>query len=97
LGADPYLKVVHGVDLHLGTVEDEDFDLTLESEDGSQSMVVAVNDVYNSANRHYRNIQIPSRFLARILTLTLENTNDSPLSIYDFSILFQVMKRKLLP
>lgn len=96
LQADQLLKLITRLHLHLRTVENEEFDLTFESEDGSQSMVVNFTDTYNPT-RHMKQVIVSQRWLARVLTLTLENTNNSDLSVYDFSILFQPMKRRLLP
>ena len=97
LQSDQLLKLIQGLNLHLRVVESEDFTLTLEAEDGSPAMVVSFT--VNSAGniRMFKQVQIPQRFLGRVLTLSLENTNNSDMSIYDFSLLFSVIKRRLLP
>jgi len=97
LDMDHFLKLIWGMNLALKTEQDEDFDITLESEDGSQSIVVQTTAEYSGNMRKMKQVQFPQRFLARVLKLTIENTAASDISIYDFSILFQKQRRRLLP
>jgi hypothetical protein len=97
LQADQLLKLITRLHLGLRLTADETFDMTLDSQDGSQSIVVKF-DVTNTGNsRQMKQVIVPQRWLTRVLTLTLENTNNSDISIYDFSILFQSLRRRQLP
>lgn len=97
LQQDHLLKLIKRFYLALRTVQDESFDISLESEDGSQSIVVT-STLQSSGNmRQMKQIFVPQRFLARVLSLTIENTSNGDLSIYDLSILFEVLKRRTLP
>jgi hypothetical protein len=97
LDMDHFLKLIWGMNLALKTSQDEDFEITLESEDGSQSIVVQTTAEYSGNMRKMKQVQFPQRFLARVLKLTVENTSAAAMSIYDFSILFQKQRRRLLP
>lgn len=97
LQSDHFLKLIQALNLHLRLSEDEDFTLSLEGEDGSQSIVVAFTASSSGNIRMLKQVQIPQRFLARVLTLTLENANNSDMSIYDLSLLFSMIRRRLLP
>lgn len=97
LQQDHLLKLITRVYMALRTVQDEDFNLTLQSQDGSQSIVVSTTAQSSGNQRQLKQIFIPQRFLARVLSLTIENTSDSDLSIYDLSILYETLRRRTIP
>lgn len=104
LNADHLLKVINRVYLALRVTQDEDFDLALESQDGSQSIVVSASIELTDAQKLVENgvrqmlqFWIPQRFLARVFLTSIENTSDADMSIYDLSFLFQPIRRRSLP
>lgn len=97
LQQDHLLKLINWVYLATRTVQDENFDLTLESQDGSQSIVVSATQTSGGNVRRILQVPIPQRFLARVFSLTVENSSTGSLSIYDSSILFDVLRRRLIP
>lgn len=94
---DHFLKLIPMIQFHIRTVEDEDFDITLESEDGSQSIVVNTTVANSDGAKQLKQVQIRDRWLARVAKVTFENTSNSDMSIYDLSLLFSQIRRRLLP
>lgn len=97
LQADHFLKVLNRVFIALKITQDEDFDLVVETEDGSQSKVFSATALFENGARQLFQNWISERMLARVLSLSIENASDGDLSIYDISLLFQVLKRRTLP
>lgn len=97
LQQDHLLKLINEIKMALRTNQDEDFEFTLESQDGSQSIVVSGSQDSSGNMRQMGQFQIPQRFLARVLSITIENSGNADLSIYDLSILFEVLRRRLIP
>ena len=97
LQSDHLLKLITRLNLHLRLTADEDFTITLESEDGSISFVDTFTAQNTGNARRLRQFIMPQRWLARVVTLTIENSNNSDLSIYDLSLLFQPLRRRQLP
>jgi hypothetical protein len=97
LQADHVLKLINRMAIHMRLTQDEDFDLTLESEDGSTSIVLSSTAELLGYNRQLKQFWIPQRFLARVLHMSLENNSDGDLSIYDISAIYSIIKRRVLP
>ncbi len=93
---DHFWKLITNIYLALRVAQDESFDLTFESEDGSQSMVIQVDVTASGTVRLLSQTQIKQRFTARVFKLTIEQSSNGPLSFYDISILYQQIRRRLL-
>lgn len=97
LNADHFLKVLNQIYLGLRIVQDESFQISLESQDGSTSKVYEASIVERGNRRQMLQFWIPDRFLARVLTVTIENVSDGDMSLYDLSMVFQPLRRRALP
>ncbi len=97
LQQDHLLKLISRVYLATRIVQDETFDITLESQDGSDSIVVEGIHISSGNQRQMKQFIIPARFLARVLTMSIENISNADMSLYDFSILFETLRRRTLP
>lgn len=97
LQATHFLKVLNRVFLDLRIVQDEEFDIVLESQDGSQSQVYTETARLEDGARQFKQCWLTERFLARVLSVSIENASDGDLSIYDVSLLFSMMRRRMLP
>lgn len=96
LGVDHFAKLITKIYMHLRLTQDEDFFITLVGEDASGNLVLQTTAQNTGNNRQLKQIQIPQRYLARILSITIENTSNGDMSLYDLSILFhQIRRRKL--
>lgn len=97
LQQDHLLKLISRLYLATRIVQDETFYITLQSQDGSDSIVVSGTQVSSGNQRQLKQFLFPQRFLARVLTLSVENISNADLSVYDFSILFETIRRRTLP
>lgn len=97
LQQDHLLKLITRVYLALRIVQDETFDISFESQDGSQSIVAQATATSAGNVRQLMQYLVGQRFLARVLTLSIENMGHSDMSVYDLSILFETIRRRALP
>lgn len=91
---DDFLKLVTQLKIPVQIGQDEDVDFTFLSEDGSLPMVISTT-LDGPANQTFMSqIQVKQRFLARVFSLTIENSSNGPLSLYAISILFKQIRRR---
>ncbi len=95
--SDHLLKLITQLYMGLRIVQDEEFTITLQAQDGSQSLVFSTGIEASGNLRQMLQCRFDQRFLARVLQLSVQNESDADLSIYDFSILFQPMRRRRIP
>jgi hypothetical protein len=93
---DHFWKLITWVFMSLKVAQEETFLLSFESEDGSDAMVVEVVVTPGNNPRLLSQTQLSRRWVARVMKLTIENSSNSLLSIYDLSILFQQQRRRRL-
>jgi hypothetical protein len=93
---DHFWKLITDFYMSLKVVQEETFELTLEAENGSDPLVIEIVATPSGNTRFLCQTQLKQRFEGRVMTLTLENTSNGPLSIYDLSLLFKQIRRRLL-
>lgn len=99
LKADHFRKLLNRIYLAVKITQNENFIATIKTEDGtydgatSFSMTIPATLV-GSAFKKILQKWVTERIMSRITTLEIANTSDAPVSIYDISLLFKVLKRR---
>jgi len=99
LKADHMRKLLNRIYLAVKIAQNENFIATIKTEDGtydgatSFSMTIPATLV-GSAFKKILQKWVTERIMSRITTLEIANTSDAPVSIYDISLLFKVLKRR---
>lgn len=97
LNADHFWKLLTQVYLAVEISQDETFTITLEAEDGTVTpLVLSKTGTFATAAHQLLQAMAVTRFQSRITSLTIENTSDGPVSLFDISLLFETQRRRLL-
>jgi hypothetical protein len=96
LNADHFLKVIRGIYLAVNIPGNESFTITLDAEDGSSQMVASKDALVANGARHLVQFSNPNRFLGRVNKVTITQTSSTAFSLYDISIIFSMLRRRLL-
>jgi len=99
LKADHFRKLLNRIYLAVKIAQNESFVATIKTEDGtydgatSFSMTIPAVLVGSTFKKILQK-WVTERIMSRITTLEISNTSDAPVSIYDISLLFKVLKRR---
>lgn len=98
MNVDQYVKILSRIEAELRTSQDENYDITIETVDGSPSPIVmsVSSDDYNGL-RQTAQWDIPQRILATEFSVALENNSDGALSVYSITLVFGFLKRRRIP
>ena len=96
LQGEHFLKTLRAFYIAVKITTDEAFTITLDAEDGSDQMVLEADASFSNGERHLLQYSNPDRFLGRVHTITIDQTSSTPVSIYDISIIFKTLRRRLL-
>lgn len=96
LQQDHFLKLMTRVYMAIKIGQNETFTLTFDQEDGSSQTVKSEVALVATAARQLLQAHVVDRVLGRVNSLTIDNTSTMALSIYDISMLFNVIRRRQL-
>lgn len=97
LEQDHLWKVIRRIYLALKLAQDETFNFTLAFEDGSSSSFTQSKAAdFDAATRQLLQTQLTGRPRGRVISLTIANVGNQPISIFDISLLFTTLKRRQL-
>jgi len=96
MNADHFLKSIKWIYLALKIAGNETFTLTLDAEDGSSQLILSDSVLSSNGLRQLNQYSNTSRFLGRVNTLTIDQASQTPISIFDVSLIYDVLKRRTL-
>ncbi len=96
LRAEHFWKLLTQIYLSIQISQDEEFDITLEYQNGSTTLSFTKEALFSEGDFQLLQSQLTERSRGRIVSLTITNESDGPVSIFDVSLLFEQMNRRLL-
>lgn len=96
LQQDHFLKVMTRIYMALKIGQDETFTLTFDQEDGTTQTIKTTAALVATAARQLLQAHVVDRVLGRVNSLTIDNSSTMALSIYDISMLYNILRRRQL-